>query len=156
MMNLPFDPAKLNYAARINPPVNERTGKRPEPAKLSRIRVTLIGQSGARHLFNLYTYNPIFEPTPRHFFSECGRVIVMRNRVELPDHEKAVIVPDQYFVFFRGNRVPEERYMLRTVIRETKARTHSAFKQTRGAAENIAQAERSRTRVMRASMRRTA
>jgi hypothetical protein len=130
MMNLPFDPAKLNYAARINPPYNPQTGKKAEPARLSRLRVTLIGASGARHLFNLYTYNPIFEPTPRHFFSECGRVIVMRQRVTLPGDERATTTPGQYFVFFRGNRVPEERYLIRETIRESKPRVKARDKRS--------------------------
>lgn len=152
MHTLPFDHTKIDY--------NQRIIREKNPAPLSRVRITLFGKSGNPYQFNLYTFAPCFEKEPRHLFSSCGRVIVMRNRVDLAaadaDEADIVTIPGQYFVFFNGNRVPEDRYIVRERMRERGGKRTSAWKQTRGAAENIAAADRAeKTRIVRASKRRT-
>lgn len=120
MNSLPFDPAAIDYASRI------QHGRAP----LSPIRLTIVGKSGQRHVFNTYVFSPYFEPQPRHYFTACGRFVVMRQRVELGD--ETITVGNQFHVFYHGVPVPEERYAIRTSIREKKARTISQYKHTRG------------------------
>lgn len=124
-MDLPFDPATLDYSKRII-----GTEKMP-PAPLSNLRFTLVGKSGTRYSFNLYTYAPYFEETPRHLFSPCGRLIVLRHRVALDD-ETTVSVPGQFHVFFNGHAVPAERYAFRVAQRERAAKRTSAYRRTYG------------------------
>jgi hypothetical protein len=125
MNSLPFDPSTIDYATRV------QLGRAP----LSPIRLTVVGKSGARHVFNTYTFSPYFEKEPRHFFTLCGRFIIMRQRVEIGD--ETITVGNQYHVFYNGMPVPEERYAIRTAIREGKARQAARYKQSRGRDDTV-------------------
>lgn len=135
-MNLPFDPLAIDYSKRI------QTGIAP----LSSLRITLVGSSGNRYLFNLYTFAPYFEPQPRHTFSPCGRVIVLRHRT-VTGYDSETFAPiytysGQYHVFYNGNAVPDDRYAIRTAIRESHARKPSRYKQSRGRDDSVNDAMR--------------
>ena len=129
-MTLTFDPATLPYAARI------QSGA----SKLSALRITLVGKSGALYLFNTYTYAPVFEPAPRHLFSPCGRVTVMRRVVEINGEKH--YAPNQYAVYYNGVAVPEDRYTIRHEIKARKARVASRYKHTLGRDDSVTAAMR--------------
>lgn len=139
MQTLPFDPSRIEYAKRIE--------REKSPAPSSALSVTLIGLSGALHDFNLYTFAPFFESQPRHLFSRCGRVIVMRQRVFLnSDDEKPVTMPDQFHVFYKSNRVPELRYTLRTMRKPKQYRAPARHKQSCGRDDTLSNALRETAR----------
>lgn len=112
MMNhSPFD-ADVYRAHLANPLVE---------VPLSPLRLTIRGKSGNVHQFNTYRYTPkMFSTVERHLFSPCGRFTVYKA------------APNQYAVYFNGVRVPDDRFGIRLAIRESKARTVSAYKRTNG------------------------
>ena len=113
--------AAADYAKRLADPKVE--------TPLSPLRLTIRGKSGHVHQFNTYRYIPqMFSTVERHFFSPCGRFTVYQT------------APNQYAVYFNGNRVPDDRFGIRLSIRDSHARTASAYKRTRGRdadAENL-------------------
>lgn len=98
-------------------------------APVARLRLTVVGKSGARHTFILHTYTPFFEPTPRHYFTPCGRFIVLRHGAEIDG--ETIRAGEQYTVYYRGEAIPDDRYALRTTIKPRR-RPRAAHKQTLG------------------------
>lgn len=129
MNTLPFDSTAIDYSKRI------QSGHAP----LSRLRLTVVGTSGARHVFNLYTFSPFFEPQPRHYFSPCGRFIVMKHFAYV-NGEKCYT--GQFAVYYRGNEIPAERFVIRQAIRESNGRQSAAYKRTRGSDPSVTEAMR--------------
>lgn len=100
-------------------------------APLSPLRLTIRGVSGYLHQFNTYRYIPkMFDRTPRHLFTPCGRFVVYPVKTEIGDEK--ITTPNQYIVYFRGNRVPDDRFGIRTVIRGSKYTPRAAHKKTLG------------------------
>jgi hypothetical protein len=128
-MKLSFDPAAIDYSKRI------QSGHAP----LSRLRLTVVGKSGARHQFNVYTFSPFFEPQPRHYFTPCGRFVITRHVSEIDGVKHYT---GQFAVFYNGVEIPPERFAIRQAIRESNGRQSAAYKRTRGADPSVTEAMR--------------
>ena len=136
MKNLPFDSAAIDYTSRI------QQGRAP----LSRFRLTVVGQSGERHRFSLHVFAPYFEKEPRHYFTPCGRFVMMRHRVVLPGDDTATTIDGQYHVFYRGVAIPEHRYAITTAIREKGVKQTAQYKRTGGLDPSVTEAMRETAR----------
>lgn len=124
MMNLSFS---INYAAALANP------KHPTSARVnSPVRLTVVGKSGVRYSIHMLRFlPPMFDKTPRHSFSTCGRFVVMPVREKLADDAPAVYT-GQYRVYYNGKLMPEERYAIRLSQREAGVKKTAQYKRTRG------------------------